>query len=284
MALQLFDNKVIENKITDIVNSALDVRSLMTVDTSLETAAGLTKVINKYTYAGVVEQLAKGAKNTQKGAVTLSPDTYTVKRYQQTYEYNDMDVMQDPFVLDVLADGAGKTMANEIRAEYFAECAKIANLATVTGTLTYDAVVDAAASLDDAAEQDVEGLFLIMGADGRAEIRKDEGFKAARQGEILFTGQFGDINGIPCIYSNLCPAKTAYLTNKEAVKFFVKKEGSVEQDRDIETKDNTVVYERHGVMALVNDTRSIKIAFTPAQSTVAVSKTMSATTSSTDTH
>ena len=39
----------------------------------------------------------------------------------------------------------------------------------------------------------------------------------------------------------------------------MKREGSVEQDRDIETKDNTVVYERHGLVALVDETKSIKI-------------------------
>ena len=41
--------------------------------------------------------------------------------------------------------------------------------------------------------------------------------------------------------------------------FLVKKEGSVEQDRDIETKQNTVVYERHGLIALVDETKSVKI-------------------------
>ena len=57
----------------------------------------------------------------------------------------------------------------------------------------------------------------------------------------------------------LIPAGTAYITAKDQVKLFVKNEGSVEQDRDIETKDNTVVYDRHGVMALVDETKSIKL-------------------------
>jgi hypothetical protein len=57
----------------------------------------------------------------------------------------------------------------------------------------------------------------------------------------------------------MVPAGTIYITSKDAVKFFVKKSGSVEQDRDIETKDNTVVYERHGVMALVDTTKSFKL-------------------------
>jgi hypothetical protein len=98
-----------------------------------------------------------------------------------------------------------------------------------------------------------------MGIDGRAAIRKDADYKASRQGEILYTGQFGTIAGVPCLFSKLVPAGTAYVTAKDAVKLFVKKAGSVEQDRDIETKDNTVVYDRHGVMALVDETKSIKV-------------------------
>lgn len=253
----LMPNQVIEHKITDIVNTTLDMRSLFTVDTDLTTSAGLSKRIYKYTYTGTVEQLAKGAKNTQKGAVSLVYDEYAVKRYQQTYEYNDMDVMADPNIVNVLADGAGKTMANEIKTEYFTELAKIANhFDAKSYTSLYEAAVDAVAALPKAAEKDITDLFLIMGADARANVRKDQLFEASKQGEILYTGQFGTISGIPCVYSNLVPAETVYLTEKEAITFFVKREGTVEQDRDIESKDNTVVYERHGLIALTNDTRS----------------------------
>ena len=102
-------------------------------------------------------------------------------------------------------------------------------------------------------------MFIIMGNDLKAAIRKDTDFIASKQGEILYTGQFGSICGVPVLFSKLVPAGTAYITKKDAVKFFVKKDGSVEQDRDVETKENTVVYERHGVIALVDDTYSLKI-------------------------
>ena len=102
-------------------------------------------------------------------------------------------------------------------------------------------------------------MFIIMGNDLRAAIRKDNDYKASRQGEILYSGQFGTISGVPCLFSKLCKPGEAFITAKDQVKFFVKKDGSVEQDRNIETKDNTVVYERHGVMALVDETKSIKL-------------------------
>ena len=253
--MALYENFVLENKMTDLVNTALDVNSLFTTDNSLEGAAGLKKVINKYTYTGAVEKLAKGAKNTTKGSVTFEPVEYVIERYQQTFEYNDMDVMQDPYMLDVATKGAADVMANDIRAQYFAELAKISKEHKVAA-FNYDAFVDALAEIGREVESDT---FIVMGIDGRAAIRKDDDYKASRQGEILYTGQFGTISGVPCLFSKLVPAGTAYVTAKDAVKLFVKKAGSVEQDRDIETKDNTVVYDRHGVMALVDETKSIKV-------------------------
>ena len=255
MAIALYENFALENKMTDLVNTALDVNALFTTDTSLESAAGLKKIVNKYTYSGAVEKLAKGAKNTTKGSVALVPTEYAVERYQQTFEYNDMDVMQDPYILDVMTSGAAELMANHIRTQYFGELAKITNTATYTA-LSYDTIVDALQQIGREVESD---QFIIMGLDGKAAIRKDADFKASRQGEILYTGQFGDICGVPCLFSKLVPADTVYVTAKDQVKFFVKKAGTVEQDRDIETKNNTVVYERHGLIALVDETKSVKL-------------------------
>lgn len=255
MAHTLYSNQVIENKMTDLVNTNLDVNALFTVDNSLSTEAGLKKVINKYTYTGAVEKLAKGAKNTTKGSVNFAPSEYTIERYQQTFEYNDMDVMQDPYILDVATTGAATVMANDMKAKYFAELAKISKTYDYTD-FNYDAFVDALAEIDREVESD---MFIVMGTDGRAAIRKDPDYKASRQGEILYNGQFGSISGLPCVFSKLVPAGEAYITAKDQVKLFVKNEGTVEQDRDVESKDNTVVYDRHGVMALVDETKSIKL-------------------------
>ena len=255
MAIKGYENIVIENKMTDLVNTKIDVNSLFTTDYSLAEEAGLKKVINKYTYTGKVEKLAKGAKNTTKGEATFVSNEYIVNRYQQTFCYNDMDIMQDPYLLDVLTTGSSTLMSNEIKSEYFEEIAKISNNYQYT-TFGYAAIVDALAELDKEVE---DGLFVIMGNDLRAVIRKDPDYISSRQGEILYTGQFGTVSGVPVLFSKLVPKDTAYITKKDAVRLFVKKAGSVEQDRDVETKDNTVVYERHGVMALVDETYSIKL-------------------------
>lgn len=255
MAIATYENRVIENKMTDLVNTKANINALFTPDYSLTTEAGLKKIINKYTYTGAVEKLAKGAKNTTKGGVELVPAEYVVERYQQTFTYNDEDIMKDPYVLDVMTTGASELMANHIREKYFAELAKVSKTFEYT-TFNYDAVVDALASIGREVESD---MYIVMGLDLKAAIRKDADYKASKMGEILYTGQFGDISGVPVVCSKLVPAGEAYITAKDQVKHFVKKDGSVEQSRDIETKDNTVVYERYGFMALVDETKSIKL-------------------------
>jgi hypothetical protein len=255
MAEMLYENFVLENKMTDLVNTNLDVHTLFTIDNSLEGVDGMQKVINKYTFTGKVEKLAKGAKNTTRGAVTMVPATYTIERYQQTVDYNDEDVMKDSFYLDTITTGAATLMANNIKEQYFAELAKINNSFEYT-TFNYDAVVDALAQIGREVESD---QIIVMGIDAKAAVRKDPDYKSSRQGEILYTGQFGDICGVPCVCSKLVPAGTIYITAKDQVKFLVKKNGFVEQDRDIETKDNTIVYSRYGLMALVDETKSIKM-------------------------
>lgn len=256
----LYDNFVLEKKMTDLVNTKLEARSLMTIDDSLTDSAGLKKTIHKYTYSGTVEKLAKGAKNSDaaKGKVVYISSDYVVNRYQQTFIYNDMDVMKDPYMLDVATTGASTLMANQIRTEYFDELAKITNTGTwpKASTFGYDAIVDGLATIDQEVE---EGMFVIMNNKQRAEVRKDPDFKASKQGEILYTGQFGTVSGVPVLFSKLVPNDTVYITEKAAVKFFVKNEGTVEQAHDVESKDNTVVYDRHGLIALVDETKSIKL-------------------------
>lgn len=251
----IYDNEILENKMDDLMNTRLNARALMTVDDSLRESAGLRKTVNRYTYTGVVEKLSKGEANSKKGTVAFTPAHYDVKRYQQTFGYNDLDVMQDPYLLDVAMSGAATVMANQINDEYFEELAKISNRHPIAGdAFTYSDIVDALASIGREVESD---LFILMGADARADIRRDTDFLAAKQGEIVYSGQFGTICGIPVLFSKKVPAGKMILTNKSAVRFFVKRESSLEQDRNIETKDNTVVYERHGLIALVDDTASV---------------------------
>ena len=111
--------------------------------------------------------------------------------------------------------------------------------------------------------EDEAGLFLIVGNDLKTAIRKDADFKASRLGEILYSGQIGDICGVPVAVSKKVPKNTAYLATKEAVTCFVKKQNEVEQDRDKEKRINTVITRKVALVALTDATKAVKITVTP---------------------
>ena len=256
MANTVYQNFVLESRLSDLLNTKLNTRSLMTVDNSLTESAGMIKKINTYTYTGKVEKLAKGAKNTTRGAVSYTPKQYEVEVSQQVFDYYDEEFMQDPKVVEMGMNGAATLMVNDMNEKYFAELKKASLSHSVKGAFNYDAVVDAIQLMN---LEDEAGLFLIIGNDLKAEVRKDEDFKAARQGEMLFNGQIGNICGVPVLVSKLVPANTAYLATKEAVTLYTKKDSEVEQERQGEIRQNTVIMRKVNLVALTDATKVVKI-------------------------
>ena len=256
MANTVYQNFVLESRLSDLLNTKLNTRSLMTVDNSLTESAGMIKKINTYTYTGKVEKVTKGGKNTTRGAVSYTPKQYEVEVSQQVFDYYDEEFMQDPKVVEMGMNGAATLMVNDMNEKYFAELKKASLSHKVTGAFSYDAVVDAIQLMN---LEDESGLFLIIGNDLKAEVRKDADFKAARQGEILFNGQIGNICGVPVLVSKLVPKDTAYLATKEAVTLFTKKDSEVEQERDGEIRQNTVIMRKVNLVALTDATKVVKI-------------------------
>ena len=258
MANTVYSNVVLENKISDQLDTQLNVRGLMTMDDSLVENAGMIKKINTYAYSGSVENVAEGDGNSAYGEVSFSTSQYEVDVAQHSFQYTDEQFMTDPMVLEVGVKGGATVMANDMTSKFFGQCA----LATLKqeyahdASINYDTIVDAISLMNLEGEN---GLFLLIGTDLKAALRKDADFKASLQGEILYTGQIGTISGVPVIVSKEVPADTAYLLTKEAITLYTKKDSEVEQDRDIEKRKNTIVMRRVNLVALTDATKIVKI-------------------------
>lgn len=247
MANTVFNNKIIEAKAKDLLTTSVNTRNLMTVDSSLSQEAGMTKTINVYTYTGAAEEVGVGEGNSVRGSISYVPTDYTVKYVQQTFDYADEDFMKDNTIVDNMLKGATQTMTNKMSADFVAECGK----ATISHTFTtfgYDAIVDGIAKLNI---EDESKLFVVIPNTWKADLRKDEDYKAARMGEVVYNGQVGTVCGIPVIATKALTDK-AYVMTNEAVKLFMKKDVVVEQDRNIETRTNTVVLGAAYLVALEN--------------------------------
>lgn len=252
MGNTVYANKIVEAKAKDLLTTAVNTRSLMAIDNSLAQEAGMTKTINVYTYTGTAEELAAGEGNTSRGSIAYAGTDYTVKLVQQAFDYQDEDFMKDNTVVDNGLKGATQVMTNKMTSDFIAECEK-ATLSQ-TGGLSYDTIVDAIAKLN---LEDESGLFVLVNPEGKATLRKDPDYVAARMGEVVYNGQVGTIAGIPVIVSKAVTG--AFVSHKDAVKLFIKKDVEVEQDRDADTRTNSIYLRAAYVCALVDATKICKI-------------------------
>ena len=259
MANTVYANKVIEAKAKDLLTTALNTRSLMTVDNSLTANAGMTKTINVYTYSGEAEELAAGVGNTasKRGSITYAGTDYTVKMVQQAFDYLDEDFMKDNTIVDNMLKGANQVMVNKMTADFITECAKATLTQTFTkgSTISYDVIVDAISKLN---LEDESGVFIVIPNAWKAALRKDADYKAARMGEVVYNGQVGTIAGIPVIATKALTT-AAYVMTNEAVKLFMKKDVEVEQDRDADKRKNSVYLRSAYICALVDTTKICKV-------------------------
>ena len=254
MANTVFNNKIIEAKAKDLLTTQVNARSLMTIDNSLTQEAGMTKTINVSTYTGTAEEVGAGEGNSNRGAISYVGKDYTVKYVQQTFDYQDEDFMKDNTIVDNMVKGASQVLVNIMTADFVAE-AKKATVSHEADVFGYDAIVDAISKVNLENEAD---LFVLIPNTWKADIRKDDDYKAARMGEVIYSGQVGTVCGIPVIATKALTDE-AFVMTKEAVKLFMKKDVHVEQDRDIETRTNTVVLGTAYIVALENTDKIVKV-------------------------
>lgn len=267
----VYSNKVIEAKAKDLLSTAVNARSLMTVDTSLEGAAGMVKTINTYTYTGYAEEVTAGSGNTNRGTIAYVGKDYTTKMVQQAFDYTDEDFLKDNVIVDYGVKGATQVMSNKMTTDFYAALATTDSSTSAElvqkvefdygKTIDYDTIVDAISKLN---VEDESGIFILIPNEWKADLRKDDDYKAAHMGDVVYNGQVGTICGIPVIatkalnHTSTVAAK-AYVMTKEAVTLFMKKDIEVEQDRDADKRQNSIYLRDCYICALTDATKACKI-------------------------
>ena len=266
MANTVYANKVIEAKAKDLLTTQVNARSMMTIDNSLTATAGMTKTINTYTYSGVAEELAVGVGNTSstRGSIAYVGKDYVVKMVQQAADYYDEDFMKDNLIVDFMLKGATQVMTNKMTSDFYAALATKGSGSTelVKGVtfakgkaLSYDVIVDAISELN---LEDESKIFVVIPNAWKASLRKDADYKSAQMGEVIYNGQVGTICGIPVIATKALTDK-AYVMTNEAVTLFLKKDVEVEQERDADTRKNSIYLRDCYICALTDATKACKI-------------------------
>lgn len=255
MANQVYDNVVLANKIEDILTTAVDLTSYMTVDTSMTQEAGMKKKINTYKAQGNVETLEMGAGNTGDIEVSFATKEYEVETVQGRFQYYDEQAMTDPMVVQAGLEGIAKTMINDFTAKAIAEFDKATLTVARTGFAFTD-IVDAIAKLNTESE---DGLFILVGIADLANFRKELKDDLKYNEAFVRTGYVGSVCGVPVIVTKAITNGNIYLASKEAVTLFIKKDTEVEQERDANVRNNKVYIRKVAVVALTDENKVVKL-------------------------
>ena len=255
MANQVYDNVVLANKIEDILTTAVDLTSYMTVDTSMTQEAGMKKKINTYKAQGNVETLAMGNGNTGDIEVSFATKEYEVETVQGRFQYYDEQAMTDPMVVQAGLEGIAKTMINDFTAKAVAEFDKATLTVQRTGFAFTD-LVDAIAKLNTENE---DGLFILVGVADLAKFRKELADDLKYSEGFVRTGYVGSVCGVPVIVTKAITNGNIYLASKEAVTLFIKKDTEVEQERDANVRNNKVYIRKVAVVALTDENKVVKL-------------------------
>ena len=257
MANTIYDNFVLANEIEDQYNSLLDLAQFCTVDNSLTGTAGMVKKINVYSATNGTEKLAMGAGNTKDIEVDYTPEEYRILLAQNRFKYYDEQEMTDPMVVTTGVRHMAVDMFNTVNADVFAEF----NKATLTHSATtpdFGCFADAAALLN---VENVEGLglFAFVNPKDMAKIRKALKDELKYVEAFAKTGYVGTIAGWNLYTKKDAVENTIVGGTREAVTLFNKRGTEVEQDRNKDTRENTIWSRKYYLAALTDATKAVKI-------------------------
>ena len=258
MAHTTYENFVLANEIEDQYNSLLDLAQFCTVDNTLAGTAGMVKEINVYSATNGTEKLAMGAGNTKDIEVGYTAEEYKILLAQNRFKYYDEQEMTDPMVVTTGVRHMAVDMFNTVNADVFAEFNKATLEIPLSGADYFGAFVDASAALNVEHVEGLEKFVFVSNAD-MAKIRK------AMKDDLKYVEAFARGGYVGTIADwNLYVKKDAVAGSivggtREAVTLFNKRGTEVEQDRNKDTRENTIWSRKYYLAALTDATKAIKI-------------------------
>lgn len=263
MAHKIYDNFYLSNEIEDQYNSHLDLQQFCTVDNSLVGTAGMTRKINVYKATDGTEKLTMGQGNSKDIEVTYTDEEYKILLAQNRFKYYDEQEMTDPMLVPVGVRHMGTDMFNTVNKDIFAEF----NKTTVTvdaDALDFGAFADAVAKLniestDNDPAQTAPMTFGFVCPTDMADLRKNLKEDLKYVEAFARTGYVGTVAGVNLYTKKDAVKGTVIVATRQAVTLFNKKGVEVEQERDADTRENSIWSRKYYLAALTDETKAVKI-------------------------
>lgn len=257
MAHTIYENFFLSNEVEDQYNSHLDLQQFCTIDNSLVGTPGMKRVINVYRATDGTEKLVMGAGNTKSIEVSLTDSEYEILLAQNRFDYYDEQAMTDPNLVPVGMKHAGTDLFNTTNADIFAEFNKTGLVVEVTA-FGFDAFVDAAATLNLENLENVT-IFGFVSPKDMAKVRKALKDDLKYVEAFAKNGYVGTVAGINLYTKKDADEGTVIVGTKEAVTLFNKKGVEVGQEREENTRKNSVFSRKYYLAALTDETKAVKI-------------------------
>lgn len=272
MATTKLENIINPEVMADMISAklpkALKAKGFMKVDTTLTGKAGNTITVPQYAYIGEAADLAEGAAGTVT-QLTATEKEYTIKKAVKNVE------LTDEAVLSGYGDPVGEvtrqlTMAIEdkIDSDGIAVLEAItsstpdgANYVTSTETAyNYEMVCDGLDALPNS-EDEGEDLYLLIPKAGIKALRRDDRFIDKNNGEMLGTGVVGSVAGCKVVVSAKLSdtSKAAYIMRPDALTAFIKRDVTLETDRNVLNKKTLFSADEHFVVAIEDLNKIVKV-------------------------
>lgn len=263
MAHKIYDNFFLSNEVEDQYNSHLDLQQFCTVDNSLVGTPGMLRKINVYRATDGTEKLKMGEGNTKSIEVSYTDEEYRIQLAQNRFKYFDEQDMTDPMLVPTGVRHMGTDLFNTVNADIFAEFNK-ATLAEYTEKYDFNVFVNAVATLNiEGTDNDpsivAPRCFAFVNAADMAIIRKALKDELKYVEAFARTGYVGTVAGVNLYTKKDAVSGTCIVATKEAVTLFNKKGVEIEQERDADTRENSIWSRKYYIAALTDATKACKI-------------------------
>ena len=257
MAHKIYDNFYLSNEVEDQYNSYLNLQQFCTVDNSLVGTAGMLRKINVYKATDGTEKLAMGVGNSKSIEVGYTEKEYRILLAQNRFKYYDEQEMTDPMLVPVGVRHMGTDMFNTVNGDIYGEFGK-ATQVVVTSAFNFDCFADAQSVLNI---ENVEGvsLFAFVCAADMADIRKNLKDTLQYVEKFAVSGYVGTVAGVNLYTKKDATPGSIIMATREAVTIFNKKGTEVEQERDSNTRENSIYSRKYYLAAMTDETKAVKI-------------------------
>lgn len=246
----------IDAKLVDAIKLA----PLAEVGHDLHGVPGNTLTFPVFAYIGDAEDLAEGAEGSI-SQLTASTTQVTVKKAVKNVE------LTDEAVLSGLGDPVGQTekqllvsLASKVDNDCLEAIRDVSTL-THTGVFGKDYVADALVKFGEDMD---ETTFIFINAKNYSTLRKAEEYVHIANGQAIINGQIGTIFGCPVVVSNKINDTECFFVRRGALGIEVKREVTVETDRNVLAKKTLISADSHYVAYVKDASKVIKGTISPA--------------------